>query len=61
MAAMREFRVTIYYRDRVHEMLATAVSTHAALDAALKENRTLREAVRDGRASYEVATMGVAR
>jgi len=53
----REFHVTVIHRGRVHEMLARATSPAAALKAALKEHRTLREAVRDGVAGWEVTTV----
>ncbi len=56
-APMREYIVTVIYGGRVHELLATGTSPAAARKCALKERRTLREAVRDGRASYEVSTV----
>ena len=56
MSASRDYVVTIYYRDKVHEMLATATSCGAALDVALKDQRTLRQAVKARKASYEVET-----
>ncbi len=52
----REFHVTVIHRGRVHEMLARATSPAAALKLALKERRTLREAVRDGEAGWEVSS-----
>lgn len=53
----REYTVLVIYRGTVHELLAKATSPAAALKVALKEQRTLREAVRDGKAGYEVATV----
>ena len=57
----RVYTVAVTYNGKWYEMLAEATSPAAALKVALKERRTLREAVRDGRASYEVATAGARR
>ncbi len=56
MARMREYLVTVIHGGRVYEMSASATSPAAALKAALRERRALREAVRDGKAGWEVAT-----
>jgi len=56
MSRARTYRVTVIHRGRVHEMLARATSPAAALKLALKERRTLREAVRDGEAGWEVSS-----
>jgi len=56
MSRARTYRVTVIHRGRVHEMLARATSPAAALKLALKERRTLREAVRDGVAGWEVSS-----
>jgi hypothetical protein len=53
----RDYRVMVIYRGRIHESLAKATSPAAALKVALKEQRTLREAVRDGKAGWEVTTV----
>jgi hypothetical protein len=60
MTDLREYIVVVYWKGRIHELLATAISSHAALDQALRDNRTLRDAVRRKEASYEVATRRVA-
>jgi ERCC4-related helicase len=61
MSHARTYRVTVIRNGRIHELLAEATSPAAALKQALKENRSLREAIRDRRASYEVTTVGVPR
>jgi len=57
VSTARTYRVLVTHRGRIHEMLARATSPAAALKAALKEHRTLREAVRDGVAGWEVTTV----
>ena len=52
----REYSVLVIHRGRAYELLAKATSPAAALKVALKERRTLREAVRDGVAGWEVST-----
>jgi len=54
---MRDYIVTVIYRGRVYELLSRATTPAAALQNALKERRTLREAVRDQRAGWEVSTL----
>lgn len=56
MSRSRDYIVTVIYRGRVHEMYAKATSSEAARKVALKENRTLRDAVRRGEASWEART-----
>jgi len=56
MTALRDYFVIVTYRGRVHELLAKASTTGAALDIALKERRSLRDAVRRHEASYEVSS-----
>ena len=56
-APMRDYIVTVIYRGRCHDLLARGTSPAAALKCALKERRTLREAVNSGRAGYEVSTV----
>lgn len=56
MSAPRDFIVTIYHRGKYTDLLAKATSTGAALTVALKENSTLRRAVKRGEASWEVRT-----
>jgi hypothetical protein len=54
---MRDWKVTILYRGKYHELIAKATTTEAALDGALKEQRALRQAVKRGEASWEVRTV----
>ena len=61
MAEMRDYRVTVIWKGRVHELLATGTSPAAALKCALKERRTLREAVNSGKAGWEVSTVKTAK
>ena len=56
----RDYVVTVYYRGRVHELLASGTTPGAALDNALKDDRRLHAAVKSGKAGYEVRTLGVA-
>jgi len=52
----RDYNVTVIYHGYVYELLSRATTPAAALKNALKERRTLREAVRDGKAGWEVST-----
>jgi len=58
MSHARTYRVTVIRNGRIHELLGTGTSPAEALKVALKEHRSLREAIRDRRASYEVTTVG---
>ena len=58
MSHARTYRVVVIRNGRIRELLAEATSPAAALKQATKEHRSLREAIRDRRASYEVTTVG---